>query len=128
MSHAFFGGVLFGKYRSAGMGVAERLVRSLLAPLVPPVRFWRMARTLGLQPLVSPDIPRASYFLAPFVLMAHATGEVAGYWRLVRLVEARYEVYELHRTECIRPDERALLIRDDVRDRTDEHRALAAAR
>jgi hypothetical protein len=58
---------------------------------------------------VNPDGPRAALLVAPILLIAHATGEVAGYWRLVPHVEAHYEHYELHRVECIRPEERSLL-------------------
>jgi hypothetical protein len=43
--------------------------------------------------------------------VAHAAGEVAGYWRLVRDVEARYEHFELHRIVCLRPGEKTLLLR-----------------
>jgi hypothetical protein len=109
LSHAFYGGVVFGQYRSASMGLGERFLRTIFAPLVPPLRTWRIARTLGLRQLVNPDGPRAALLVAPVLLIAHATGEVAGYWRLVRHVEARYEHYELHRVECIRQDERSLL-------------------
>jgi hypothetical protein len=112
LSHAFLGGVLFGQYRLAQMGLAERVGRSLLAPLVPPLRFWRIARTLGLRRIVSSETPRAAFLIAPMLLVAHAAGEVAGYWRLVRRIESRYEHFELHRLECVRRNERSLLIDD----------------
>lgn len=109
LAHAFFGGVLFGQYRSVNMSLVERLLRTFGVPLVPPLRCWRIARTLGFRQLVNPDGPRAALLVAPILLIAHATGEVAGYWRLVPHVEAHYEHYELHRVECIRQEERSLL-------------------
>src|SRR4030095_5405829 len=47
LAHAFYGGAMFGQYRSANMSLAERLLRTISAPLVPPLRCWRIARTLG---------------------------------------------------------------------------------
>jgi hypothetical protein len=109
LGHAFFGGVLFGQYRLAGMSFVERVARTIIAPFVPPIRFWRMARTLGFGRYVSPGTPRAAFIVAPVLLAIHATGEVVGYWRLLRDIEARYEHYELHRSECVQPIERPLM-------------------
>jgi hypothetical protein len=95
--------------QAVNMSLVERLLRTFGAPLVPPLRCWRIARTLGFRQLVNPDGPRAALLVAPILLIAHATGEVAGYWRLVPYVEAHYEHYELHRVECIRQEERSLL-------------------
>jgi len=109
-THAFIGGALFGQYRSAGMSRAAKLARTVLAPLVPPIRFWRMARTLGVRRLLSADMWCPVFLLGPVLLVAHASGEVAGYWRAVRHVEARYERFELRRLECVREEERSSLI------------------
>jgi len=109
LAHAFYGGAVFGQYRSSNMSLVERLLRTIGAPLVPPLRCWRIARTLGLRQLLNPEGPRSALLVAPVLLIAHATGEVAGYWRLVRHVEAHYEHYELHRVECVRQEERSLL-------------------
>jgi hypothetical protein len=54
-------------------------------------------------------MPASAWMLLPVLLSAHATGEAGGYWNLVRGVESRYEHFELHRLECLRPDERTLM-------------------
>src|SRR5262245_5204906 len=41
LAHAFYGGAMFGQYRSANMSLVERLLRTVCAPLVPPLRCWR---------------------------------------------------------------------------------------
>ena len=43
------------------------------------------------------------------LLVAHALGEALGYWDLAGEIEARYEFFELHRLECLRDEERALM-------------------
>ncbi len=109
IGHAFLGGVLFGQYRLAHMNLVERLVRTVLAPLVPPLRFWRMIRTLGFREFRDSEAPGAALLLAPVLLVIHAAGEAVGYWRFVRDIAERYEHYELHRMECVLQSERSLL-------------------
>ena len=110
LRHAFLGGALFGKYRAAQMPLLERLARTIAAPLVPVVRSCRIGRTLGFHRLPSAESSRAAIFIGPVLLLMHAAGEVAGYWRLVSHIEARYHRFELHRMECLRQNERSLLI------------------
>jgi hypothetical protein len=110
LRHAFLGGALFGQYRAAGMGLAERIGRTIGAPLVPVVRCWRIARTLGLRRLLDGEASRAAIFVAPLLLVVQAAGEVLGYWRLMPHIEAHYQHFELHRLECVRQSERSLLI------------------
>lgn len=106
-SHAFLGGVLFGTYRAAHMSPLEKVARSLGAPLVPPLRFWRIWQML----LATPDVamPATAWAILTALLASHAAGEVAGYWRLVRDIEAEYEYFELHRLVGLRQDERRLM-------------------
>jgi hypothetical protein len=108
--HAFLGGALFGQYRAAHMPLAERLARTILAPLVPAVRFCRIVRTLGLRLLLRAEAGRAAILVAPVLLLMHAAGEVAGYWRLVPHIESRYHRFELHRMESVQQSERSLMI------------------
>lgn len=104
--HAFLGGVVFGAYRSRGMRAAERAARTALAPLVPPLRLWRTRRLfIG----TTARVPRSAWAFLPVLLVAHAAGEVGGYWRIVPDVEMRYEHFELHRLECLRAEERTLM-------------------
>jgi hypothetical protein len=110
LAHAFLGGILFGQYRAVGMRALEKVARSVLAPLVPPLRLWRTLRALGPLQVLNGEAPVLAFAMLPLLLVAHAAGEVAGYWRLVRGVEARYEHFELHRIACVRPAERALLL------------------
>lgn len=107
LSHAFLGGVLFGAYRSAAMSGAEKAARSLAAPLVPLLRFWRTCRMLRATADVA--MPMTAWALLTLLLAAHAAGEVAGYWRLVDNIEAQYEQFELHRLADLRREERALM-------------------
>jgi hypothetical protein len=102
------GGVLFGEYRAKRMAPGERIARSLGAPLVPALRLWRLLRSAGR--LLQGGSPWQAYSLLPLLLVGHAAGEVAGYWRLVRGIEARYEHFELHRIACLRAGEEALLL------------------
>ena len=104
--HAWLGGVLFGSYRGRRMGAAERAVRTMLAPLVPPLRLWRTARLCH---NASTRMPFTAWLLLSLLLAAHAAGEAVGYWRVVGDIEHRYEHFELHRLECLRPDERGLM-------------------
>jgi hypothetical protein len=101
--HALLGGVLFGAYRARRMSLVEKLARTVLAPLVPPLRLWRTARLLagrwGLMPLTA-------WAMLPVLLAMHAAGEAVGYWHLVDGIESRYEHFELHRLECLLRDER----------------------
>ena len=104
--HALLGGVLFGAYRARQMPVAEKLARTVLAPLVPPLRLWRTARLLAGR---WGQVPLTAWAMLPALLAMHAAGEAIGYWHLVGGIESRYEHFELHRLECLRPDERALM-------------------
>ena len=107
VGHAFLGGILFGAYRGRAMGTVEKVARTALSPLVPPLRLWRTWRLLsGTTDLV---LPARAWALLPLLLVAHAAGEAAGYWNLVGDIEAQYEHFELHRLECLRPDERGLM-------------------
>jgi hypothetical protein len=54
-------------------------------------------------------LPFTAWLLLSLLLAAHAAGEAAGYWRVVGDIEHRYEHFELHRLECLRPDERGLM-------------------
>ena len=90
------------------MSTAEKLARTALAPLVPPVRLWRMRRAARRVP-GGLGAPVRAWLLIPVYLATHAAGEAVGYWRLVRDVEAKYERFELHRIACIRADERHLM-------------------
>ena len=105
---AWIGGVMFGHYRAAGMPLWERVARTLLAPLVPPVRFRRMRRVASRVPEES-VAPTLAWVMVPLALALHAAGEAAGYWRLVPDVEAKYEFFELQRIACVRPEERRLM-------------------
>jgi hypothetical protein len=89
------------------MSGTERAVRTLGAPLVPPLRFWRTWRMLHSAPDVA--MPATAWALLTLLLIAHATGEVAGYWRLVGDIEAQYEQFELHRLAALRREERGLM-------------------
>jgi hypothetical protein len=110
VAHAFLGGVLFGEYRAQAMGTAEKIARSGMAPLVPLLRLWRLLTTAGYRRIADNGSPPRALVLLPLLLVGHAAGEVAGYWRLVRGIEARYEHFELHRIACLRPGEEALLL------------------
>jgi hypothetical protein len=105
-NHALLGGAMFGAYRSRGMSVEERVARTLLAPLVPPLRLLRM---LGLLRGAAIGVPASAWVMLPVLLAAHAAGEAIGYWGVIGGIESRYEHFELHRLECLRPDERALM-------------------
>jgi len=106
----FLGGVLFGAYRARQMPVIEKATRTALAPLVPPLRFWRTFRMLrGTANVTTPRMPGTAWALLPVLLISHAAGEAVGYWNLVGDIEAQYEHFELHRLECLRPDERSLM-------------------
>jgi hypothetical protein len=87
-AHALLGGVMFGQYRGRGMGVFEKLTRSLLAPVVPPLRLWRTLRVLGPRHVLNGEAPLLAFAMLPLLLLAHAAGEVAGYWRLVQALRA----------------------------------------
>jgi len=108
LRQGFLGGVMFAKYRSAKMSTAERVARTVLAPLVPLVRLWRLVRAhWPMRRAVG--VPATGWLLVPAGLMAHAAGEVVGYWPIVRNVESKYEFFELHRIACVRPEERRLM-------------------
>ena len=107
--HALLGGALFGRYRSAAMGTAERLVRTAGVPLVPVVRLARIADAVRGARLHG--IPAAAWGMLGLLLVSHAIGEALGYWNLAGEIEARYEFFELHRLECLRDEERALMLR-----------------
>ena len=107
LDHAFLGGVLFGAYRGRRMSGIEKAGRTVLAPLVPPLRLWRTWRILG--GTANPTIPRGAWLLLPVLLVAHAAGEAVGYWNLLADVEAHYEHFEMHRLECLRFEERRLM-------------------
>ena len=108
--HGFLGGVLFGAYRARHMPVVEKAARTLLAPLVPPLRLWRTLRMLfGMAGLTTSRIPATTWALLPVLLVSHAAGETVGYWQLVGDIEAQYEHFELHRLECLRRDEHSLM-------------------
>jgi hypothetical protein len=110
LRHGFLGGVLFGAYRARHMPVVEKAARTALAPLVPPLRLWRTLRMLlGTTSRTRPRIPATAWALLPVLLISHAAGEAVGYWNLVGDIEAQYEHFELHRLECLRPDERSLM-------------------
>ena len=109
LRHAFFGGVLFGQYRGIRMGRLERALRTLGAPLVPIVRVVRMARAVRAHNGAIGEAPVLTWAAVPMLLVAHAAGEALGYWRIVTDIEGRYELFELHRLQCVRPDERWLM-------------------
>jgi hypothetical protein len=104
----FLGGVMFAQYRSAHMSLFEKIGRTVLSPLVPPIRLWRMLRARQRMP-DGMGAPLAGWLLVPAGLAAHAVGEVVGYWRIVPNVESKYEFFELHRIACVRPEERGLM-------------------
>ena len=60
-------------------------------------------------------IPAAAWGMLGLLLVAHAVGEALGYWNLAGEIEARYEFFELHRLECLRDEERPLML-DGARD------------
>ena len=108
--HGFLGGVLFGAYRGRRMPVVEKAARTALAPLIPPLRLWRTLRMLsGKASATTPRMPGTVWALLPILLVSHAAGEAIGYWNLVGDIEALYEHFELHRLECLRPEERSLM-------------------
>ncbi len=105
--HAFLGGILFGAYRGRAMSLVEKVARTILAPLVPPLRLWRTWQLLsGTADLT---LPARAWALVPVLLVSHAAGEAIGYWNLVGDIEAQYEHFELHRFESLRPDEHRLM-------------------
>jgi hypothetical protein len=79
IAHAFLGGVLFGEYRAKAMGTAEKVARSVLAPLVPLLRLWRLLTTAGYRRIADNGSPPRALVLLPLLLVGHAAGEVAGY-------------------------------------------------
>ena len=110
IAHSFMGGVLFGQYRAKTMTAGEKILRSVLAPLVPPVRLWRLLAANGYRRIAEGGSPPRALVIVWLLLIGHATGEVAGYWRLIRGIEGRYEHFELHRIACLRAGEEALLL------------------
>ena len=90
----------------ASAGLAAAGFYRMLAPLVPPLRLWRTARLCH---NASTRVPFTAWLLLSLLLAAHAAGEAVGYWRVVGDIEHRYEHFELHRLECLRPDERGLM-------------------
>jgi hypothetical protein len=108
LRHAVLGGALFGRYRSHGMGIAERLARTAGVPLVPLVRLTRILHAVRRAPVGS--IPPAAWAMLGLLLVCHAVGEALGYWNLTAEIEAQYEFFELHRLECLRDEERALML------------------
>lgn len=108
LRQGFLGGVMFAKYRARGMSTVERFARTLLAPVVPMVRFSRLAR-VHWPTRRTVRAPVMSWLLVPAGLVAHAAGEAVGYWPIVRNVESKYEFFELHRIACVRPEERRLM-------------------
>ncbi len=110
VAHAFLGGVLFGAYRAKTMGTAERIARTLGAPLVPPLRLWRLLSGPGYRHVARSGSPARALAVVALLLLGHAAGEAAGYWGLVGGIESRYEHFELHRLACLRAGEEALLL------------------
>ena len=113
LRQGFLGGVMFAQYRSAQMSFPEKLARTLLGPAVPPLRLLRMAATRW-RTGRSYGAPVAGWLLVPSGLVAHAMGEMVGYWGVLRNIEASYEFFELHRMACVRPEERSLMTSDFV--------------
>ncbi len=107
LRHALLGGILFGSYRGRSWAAGEKAVRTLLWPLVPPLRLWRTLRMCSRAS--APAMPLTVWLLLPVVLAAHALGEALGYWRVMPDIEHRYEHFELHRLETLRADERVLM-------------------
>lgn len=109
LRHALLGGALFGVYRAERIPAHEKAARTVLAPVVPLLRLWRLLRSLRADPAAMRAVPWPAWLLVPVLLAAHAAGEAAGYWRLVGDIEARYEHFELHRIECLVAGERVLM-------------------
>jgi hypothetical protein len=108
LRHSFLGGTLFGQYRGRGMSTGERVMRTAAAPLVPLIRLKRILRAARHG---SVDVPARAWGILALMLVGHATGEAVGYWALVGGIETRYEFFELHRLECLQPEEQSLMTR-----------------
>jgi len=92
------------------MNWGTKFVRTLLAPLVPPLRVGRILRTL----MSRDKFGEIGFFTAlPSLLLgliAHAMGEVAGYWGDARGAEMIYRRFELDRLACVDAIDRAFLL------------------
>ncbi len=108
LRQGFLGGLMFAQYRGATMSGFEKFGRTVLGPAVPAVRLLRMAATRW-RTGRSYGAPIGGWLLVPAGLLAHAVGEMVGYWGVMRDVEATYEFFELHRIACVQPEERSLM-------------------
>ncbi len=110
LGHAWAGGQIFGAHRAVLMAWWEKLARTILAPLVPGLRLYRLLRDL-----IARGKLRESGLLAalPALLLAlvcHAAGEAAGYWSDGRRAEIFYHRFELDRLRCVAARDRSLLL------------------
>jgi hypothetical protein len=76
----FDNGRVIGAWRAAHRGTRERVIRALACPLLPPVLFARLVRTLREKGLLG-GRELAALPLVPLVLLSHAAGELTGYLR-----------------------------------------------
>jgi hypothetical protein len=108
ISHGYWGGRMYGAFRSARWPLGHRLLRGAGAPLVPGVRLLRILRDVrrsdelrGLVPGVLPCLVLG--------LVIHAVGEVAGYLLGPGPSEERYSWYEMSRASHVTAGDRSAL-------------------
>lgn len=107
VGHSYHGGRLFGARRSEGWGAVERVKHTVLAPLVPVVRWWRIVGQLGDRKRQIAGWPLPALLLIPG-LLAHATGEVVGYVLGQGDALQHYWRFEADRISCVREEEKEL--------------------
>jgi Glycosyl transferase family 2 len=111
LTHAFWGGRLFGAMRARveGWGPGTRLLRALACPVVPLVRIARAARTLRERG----ELSRLPVLLPAMIvgLVPHAAGEAAGYLVGMGPTRRAYSHYEHRRLAHVARRDRADLAR-----------------
>jgi hypothetical protein len=108
ISHAFWGGRLFGAMRAQKnrWSVWKRSLYVAGCPLIPPVRLIRALRVIraaGKKTLLLKVIPPIAAGLLP-----HALGEAAGYAFGVGQTDKRYSYYETKRILHVTPSDREI--------------------
>jgi hypothetical protein len=97
----FHSGRLFGASRARSWHLARRILHAVSAPLVPIVRMTRVARKFR-QKGERPDLPRGTMAMAFVMFIAHATGEVTGYFRGSGHSAVQLGEYEVHKNHYVR--------------------------
>jgi hypothetical protein len=108
----FHNGRVFGASRAACWPVAKRAVYAAASPLIPAVRFWKIAREL-----FRPNRPRHMLFrlIVPLSigLVCDGAGQLAGYLAGSGRSVGKLAQFEHNRVRYIRPEDRRALEESD---------------